>query len=162
MPYDTDEDISEMSGGTLRQKLEETLEQNKSLRGELTGLKAQEVIQQHGLSLVKPTDLDGVDIGQLEERAREIHEDRRGQQEELARDLLARRGFEGDELDRQVEDFLGPAPDSSSHTDAEAFDRARQVGAMSGQPTPAINPEKLTGVQAIEWALENKPSKRRR
>ncbi len=162
MPFDDEEDISTMSGGTLRQKLEETLEQNKSLRTELTGLKAQEVIQQHGLSLVEPTDLDGVDIGQLEERAREIQEDRRGQQEKLARDLLTKRGFEGDELDRQVEDFLGPASDSGSHADAEAFDRAHKVGVMSGQPTPVINPEKLTGVQAIEWALENKPSKRRR
>tara|TARA_R100000315_G_C5219618_1_gene131795 strand:- start:814 stop:1266 length:453 start_codon:yes stop_codon:yes gene_type:complete len=150
-----------MSGGALRQKLEETLDQNKSLSSELSGLKAQAVIQQHGLSLVEPTDLDGVDIGQLEQRALEIQEDRRGQQEKLARDLLAKRGFEGDELDRQVEDFLGPAPDSGSHADADAFNRARQVGAMSGQPTPAINPEKLTGVQAIEWALENKPSRRR-
>ncbi|MBF83486.1 MAG: hypothetical protein CL489_03315 [Acidobacteria bacterium] len=161
MPFDDNDDISEMSGGTLRQKLEETLEQNKSLRTELTGLKAQEVIQQHGLSLVEPTDLDGVDIGQLEERAREIQEDRRGQQEKLARDLLAKRGYEGEELDRQVEDFLGPAPDSGSHADAEAHDRARKVGAISGQPTPLNNPASLTGVQAIEWALENKPSKRR-
>ncbi len=160
MPPD-DEDLSTMSGGALRQKLEETLDQNKSLSSELSGLKAQAVIQQHGLSLVEPTDLDGVDIGQLEQRALEIQEDRRGQQEKLARDLLAKRGFEGDELDRQVEDFLGPAPDSGSHADADAFNRARQVGAMSGQPTPAINPEKLTGVQAIEWALENKPSRRR-
>ncbi len=162
MPFDDEEDISTMSGGTLRHKLEETLEQNRSLTSELSGLKAQEVIQQHGLSLVEPTDLVGVDIGQLEERAREIHEDRRGMQEKLARDLLAKRGFEGDELDRQVEDFLGPASDSGSHADAEAFDRAHKVGVMSGQPTPVINPEKLTGVQAIEWALENKPSKRRR
>ena len=160
MPPD-DEDLSTMSGGALRQKLEETLDQNKSLSSELSGLKAQAVIQQHGLSLVEPTDLDGVDIGQLEQRALEIQEDRRGQQEKLARDLLAKRGLEGDELDRQVEDFLGPAPDSGSHADADAFNRARQVGAMSGQPTPAINPEKLTGVQAIEWALENKPSRRR-
>ena len=160
MPPD-DEDLSMMSGGALRQKLEETLDQNKSLSSELSGLKAQAVIQQHGLSLVEPTDLDGVDIGQLEQRAQEIQEDRRGQQEKLARDLLAKRGYEGDELDRQVEDFLGPAPDSGSHADADAFNRARQVGAMSGQPTPAINPEKLTGVQAIEWALENKPSRRR-
>jgi len=160
MPPD-DEDLSTMSGGALRQKLEETLDQNKSLSSELSGLKAQAVIQQHGLSLVEPTDLDGVDIGQLEQRAQEIQEDRRGQQEKLARDLLAKRGYEGDELDRQVEDFLGPAPDSGSHADADAFNRARQVGAMSGQPTPAINPEKLTGVQAIEWALENKPSRRR-
>ena len=160
MPPD-DEDLSMMSGGALRQKLEETLDQNKSLSSELSGLKAQAVIQQHGLSLVEPTDLDGVDIGHLEQRAQEIQEDRRGQQEKLARDLLAKRGYEGDELDRQVEDFLGPAPDSGSHADADAFNRARQVGAMSGQPTPAINPEKLTGVQAIEWALENKPSRRR-
>ena len=160
MPPD-DEDLSTMSGGALRQKLEETLDQNKSLSSELSGLKAQAVIQQHGLSLVEPTDLDGVDIGQLEQRAQEIQEDRRGQQEKLARDLLAKRGYEGDELDRQVEDFLGPAPDSGSHADADAFNRARQVGAMSGQPTPAINPEKLTGVQAIEWALVNKPSRRR-
>ena len=160
MPPD-DEDLSTMSGGALRQKLEETLDQNKSLSSELSGLKAQAVIQQHGLSLVEPTDLDGVDIGQLEQRAQEIQEDRRGQQEKLARDLLAKRGYEGDELDRQVEDFLGPAPDSGSHADADAFNRARQVGAMSGQPTPAINPEKLTGVQAIEWALENKSNRRR-
>jgi len=160
MPPD-EEDLSMMSGGALRQKLEETLDQNKSLSSELSGLKAQAVIQQHGLSLVEPTDLDGVDIGQLEQRAQEIQEDRRGQQEKLARDLLAKRGYEGDELDRQVEDFLGPAPDSGSHADADAFNRARQVGAMSGQPTPAINPEKLTGVQAIEWALENKSNRRR-
>ena len=160
MPPD-DEDLSTMSGGALRQKLEETLDQNKSLSSELSGLKAQAVIQQHGLSLVEPTDLDGVDIGQLDQRAQEIQEDRRGQQEKLARDLLAKRGYEGDELDRQVEDFLGPAPDSGSHADADAFNRARQVGAMSGQPTPAINPEKLTGVQAIEWALENKSNRRR-
>ena len=110
---------------------------------------------------MEPTDLDGVDIGQLEERAREIQEDRRGQQEKLARDLLAKRGYEGEELARQVEDFLGPVPDSGSHADAEAFDRARKVGAMSGQPTPLNNPASLIGVQAIEWALENKTSKRR-
>ncbi|MBO59907.1 MAG: hypothetical protein CL440_06855 [Acidimicrobiaceae bacterium] len=161
MPFDDEDEISQMSGGALRQKLEQTLEENKLLASELSGLKAHEVISEHGLSLVEPTDLKGVDISQLEQRAREIQEDRRAQQEKLARDLLAKRGYEGEELESQLQDFLGSEPVAPTHADAEAITRAQQVGAVSGQPTSIINPETLSGVAAIEYALEQKENKRK-
>ena len=79
----------------------------------------------------------------------------------MARDLLAKRGYEGEELESQLQDFLGSEPVAPTHADAEAITRAQQVGAVSGQPTSIINPEALSGVAAIEYALEQKENKRK-
>ena len=145
---DLDEDYEEESGSTLRQKLESTLKENQQLTNELSGLKAKELISEHGYGLVKPEDLQGVSLSEMAERAEVLQGERQAMQADLAKDMLAKRGLEGDELDKAVNDFL--APEAS---DAAAHSRAREVAAVGGVSTPANNTQNLMGLDAIDAAL---------
>ena len=101
---DNDYGVDE-SGSSLRQKLEETLEENRRITTELSGLKASSLIEEHGYGLVKLEDLDGVALDEMADTALKLQEERQVQQVDLARDMLARRGLDGADLDKAVEDF---------------------------------------------------------
>ena len=149
MDFDGDglDDVEE-SGSHLRQKLESTLKENKELASELSGLKARELITEHGYGLVKPEDLQGVNLSEMAERAEALQGERQAMQADLAKDMLAKRGLEGDELERAVNDFLAP----EAH-DAAAHSRAREVASVGGVSTPANNTQNLMGLDAIDAAL---------
>jgi hypothetical protein len=143
-----DESFEEESGSTLRQKLESTLKENQELTSELSGLKAKELISEQGYGLVKPDDLMGVSLSEMAERAEALQGERQAMQADLAKDMLAKRGLEGDELERAVNDFLAPeAQDTAAHS------RAREVAAVGGVSTPANNTQNLMGLDAIDAAL---------
>lgn len=149
--YDDDDDVDE-SGSTLRRRLEETLDRNKALTTELTGLKAKSLIEEHGHRLVKPEDLDGVEPDQMADRAQALQEERQTQQVDLARDMLAQRGLAGDELEAAVADFLSP----SSGQDTAAFGRVKETSAVGGNAARLVNPDALHGLDAIEFALQQR------
>ncbi len=143
-----DESFEEESGSTLRQKLESTLKENQELTSELSGLKAKELISEQGYGLVKPEDLTGVSLSEMAEKAEALQGERQAMQADLAKDMLAKRGLEGDELERAVSDFLAPeAQDTAAHS------RAREVAAVGGVSTPANNTQNLMGLDAIDAAL---------
>lgn len=143
-----DESFEEESGSTLRQKLESTLKENQELTSELSGLKAKELISEQGYGLVKPDDLTGVSLSEMAEKAEALQGERQAMQADLAKDMLAKRGLEGDELERAVNDFLAPeAQDTAAHS------RAREVAAVGGISTPANNTQNLMGLDAIDAAL---------
>ncbi len=143
-----DESFEEESGSTLRQKLESTLKENQELTSELSGLKAKELISEQGYGLVKPEDLTGVSLSEMAEKAEALQGERQAMQADLAKDMLAKRGLEGDELERAVNDFLAPeAQDTAAHS------RAREVAAVGGVSTPANNTQNLMGLDAIDAAL---------
>ncbi len=151
---DYDDDVEE-SGSTLRRKLEETLDKNRELTDELTGLRAKSLIEEHGHHLVKPDDLSGVELSEMADKAEALQQERTAQQADLARDMLARQGLAGEELDKAVADFLNPA---SGQTTA-AHSRAREVAAIGGDPTPLVNPDALHGLDAIQFGLQQKASR---
>jgi len=150
MPTDDYDEYETESGSSLRRKLEETISEKQELATELAGLKAKELIQERGYGLVKTEDLLDVDLNEMAERAESIQAERHDQQAYLARDILAKRGLTGEELDKAVEDFLAP-PDTVG--DVAAHSRTREVAAIGGTAAPIRNTENLMGLDAIDAAL---------
>jgi len=149
---DFEEDFEGESGSSLRRKLEEAYNDNRQLTTQLTGLTAKELIQEHGYGLVKVEDLLDTKLDEMAERAEQLQAERSGQQTDLARDMLAKRGLVGAELDKAVEDFLAPAGtgDVSAHT------RTREVAAIGGTAAPLRETSGLMGLDAIDHALRTK------
>ena len=149
---DFEDDFEGESGSSLRRKLEEAYNDNRQLTTQLTGLTAKELIQEHGYGLVKVEDLLDTKLDEMADRAEQLEAERSGQQTDLARDMLAKRGLVGAELDKAVEDFLAPAGtgDVSAHT------RTREVAAIGGTAAPLRETSGLMGLDAIEHALRTK------
>ncbi len=149
---DFEDDFEGESGSSLRRKLEEAYNDNRQLTTQLTGLTAKELIQEHGYGLVKVEDLLDTKLDEMAERAEQLQAERSGQQTDLARDMLAKRGLVGAELDKAVEDFLAPVGtgDVSAHT------RTREVAAIGGTAAPLRETSGLMGLDAIEHALRTK------
>tara|TARA_B100000131_G_scaffold228880_1_gene220657 strand:- start:3007 stop:3477 length:471 start_codon:yes stop_codon:yes gene_type:complete len=151
--YDEDDGQQvEESGSSLRQKLEDTLKEKNELARELSGLKADAIIKELGLSLVKPEDLKGVKLSEMTETAQTLHSERQAQQVELAREMLSRKGFEGEELDREVEAFL----DVPAGPDVAAHARVKEASQVGGTTAPVKDPRSLFGLDSIEAALAKK------
>lgn len=99
-------DLDKADGGTLRKKLEEALKENQTLAQENTTFKAQAAIEANGLSLVKPEDLEGVALDEIETKAKELQVQKEAAQLETVKSILASRGLEGDALESAAKDFL--------------------------------------------------------
>ena len=147
--YADDDGQEQESGSSLRQKLETTLQENKELTSRLSGYEAGAVISDNGYDLVKPEDLENVKPSEMADRAKELHEERQTQQVELARQMLSRKGFEGEELDREVEAFL----DVPAGRDVAAHARVKETSSVGGSTAPVKDPRSLFGVDSIEAAL---------
>ena len=147
--YADDDGQEQESGSSLRQKLETTLQENKELTSRLSGYEAGAVISDNGYDLVKPEDLENVKPSEMADRAKELHEERQTQQVELARQMLSRKGFEGEELDREVEAFL----DVPAGRDVAAHARVKETSSVGGSTAPVKDPRSLFGLDSIEAAL---------
>ena len=144
-----DGQVVDESGSSLRQKLEDTLKENKELTTKLSGYEAGAVISDNGYDLVKPEDLENVKPSEMADRAKELHQERQTQQVELARQMLSRKGFEGEELDREVEAFL----DVPAGRDVAAHARVKETSSVGGSTAPVKDPRSLFGLDSIEAAL---------
>ena len=111
-------DLDKASGGFLRTKLEEAIEQNKDLEKQVTTSRAVEVIGKNGYGLVEPGDLVGVPPDQVEVKAKELQEQRIGARTDAVRSVLVERGLKDEELESTLQGVLGdsgkpaPVPDS--------------------------------------------------
>lgn len=100
-------DLDKASGGFLRTKLEEALEENKDLSKQISTARAITAIGEHGYSLVKPEDLGGVPPDQVEARAKELQEQRIESRTEAVKSVLVERGLKDEELKAALEGVLG-------------------------------------------------------
>lgn len=152
----TNEVGNEESGSTLRAKLEEALAREREMASELARYKAAELITQKGLKYVTPEDLAGVPLGELEDRASKLQEERQKVFELAIRRSFEAAGIAGDELEAQVKAFMEgqiQAPAQSAPDEfTDAMRRASQVAQMGGAP-PARNPETMTSLEKIEAGL---------
>ena len=89
-------------------------------------------------------------LDKMSTKAEELQQERAGQQADLARDMLAKRGLQGVELDRAVEDFLAPGSGSG---DAAAHTRAKEMSTVGGSSAPLRDASGLLGLDAIDHAL---------
>lgn len=153
MPVNFDADLDEIEareGGKGLRKWAETVQaETRQTMSELATLKADKVIQEHGYSLVTAEDLAGTSLSELEAKAEAVEAEKLEAQKVLAKDMFARKGLEGEELDVAVEDFLKPAP-----TDTEARERVAEAARAGGIPTPLVDVTKLHGVEAIRHGLK--------
>ena len=150
--YADDDGQEQESGSSLRQKLEDTLKENKELTSRLSSYEAGAVISDNGYDLVKPEDLENVKPSEMADRAKELHEERQVQQVELARQMLSRKGYEGEELDREVEAFL----DVPAGRDVAAHARVKEASQVGGTTAPVKDSRSLFGLDSIEAGLAKK------
>lgn len=140
------EAAAKSGGGGLRARLEEALAAQRAAESELATLNAQQVIREHGLDLVEPKDLAGVEGDDLATKAQELQAQRLLAQEEAVRAFMARRGVEGD-LDQLIpalgKDAQGAPAGKPTNTAARA---ARQLG---GTPTGG-QPPSTEGLSALD------------
>ncbi len=100
-------DLDKASGGFLRTKLEEALEENKDLAKQVSTSRAETAIREHGYSLVKPEDLGGVPPDQVQAKAKELQEQRLEARTEAVKSVLVERGMKDEELEAALEGVLG-------------------------------------------------------
>ena len=117
-------DLETADGGTLRKKLEEALSTNRSLEQEVVTSRAEKAIREHGYSLVKPEDLEGVSVDEVEAKAKQIHEEKLNRRTETVREILSDKGLEGEQLDSAVEKFLAGEPVAPQGTTSDEPDFA--------------------------------------
>ncbi|HEX7099350.1 MAG TPA: hypothetical protein VF377_08905 [Acidimicrobiia bacterium] len=128
------EDFSQLDGSTLRAKLEEALAENRSLKKELATSRAKEILGSNGFSLVKPEDLAGVKLEEMEAKAKELQEQRLAERRAIVEDLLKAKGFEGDELKAEVEAWLsGGSGSREEPKDGGTEDGSWSTGLTGGQ-----------------------------
>ncbi len=149
MPDDfTDDELANASGSVLRQKLEQALKENRTLKGDVASLRAERLISEKGLSLIKPEDLQGVDPDELEVKALALHKEREDQQLDGIRTVFRRKGLDGDDLEKAVADFVGPEAEHD-----EALGRIRSTSSLAGAPVKLVNPENLHGEDLLKFAF---------
>jgi hypothetical protein len=120
------------SGSTLRQKLEETIRENRDLKGRLSEETAARIIGAEGLKFVKPEDLKGVAPEEVAAKAKELDEKRRQERETLLKETLAERGLEGDRLEAAFKALTNP---DGAAGDAQAA-RLHSLAGAGGSPVP--------------------------
>lgn len=156
MSIDLTENLDEVErkegGRGLRARLEAALAELKDSRQERASLKAEKVIGDHGLSLVKPEDLAGVSVDDLEERAKALQAERIEAQKDLARSVFAKKGLEGDELEAAVEDFIAPVTESNPTPEgAEELPDILEFGRMPGNVSDPRIPRLDEGMSGVDY-----------
>lgn len=161
MPLDFDiDEIEKTQGGKgLRRKLEEALKENQKLQSVAAAAEAEKVIGTHGYDLITAEDLKGVGLGEIEAKAAELQEQKQTERLETVKSIFAAKGYEGEDLDQAVEDFIGDQSQPAS--DGSKFRNVHESAAADGKPAPAVDVSKLHGVEAIAHALGQAEKKRK-
>lgn len=126
-------DLDKANGGTLRKLLEDALSANRSLEQEVVTARAAKAISENGYSLVKPEDLKGVGVDEVEAKAKQIHEEKLARRTETVKEILADKGLEGEALDQAVEKFLAGEPIAAENTGEVEPDFADLISVVGGE-----------------------------
>lgn len=140
----------EQTGSALRNKLESTLQENKTLAAQLGELKAKDVLREQGLDLVKVDDLKDIPVDEIETRAQSLQEERSAAQRDLVKTALQRQGVKDDELEDAVTAFLSGKAEAGKVPDN--VDQLHDLSRISGTPV-TTPPSQLHGFDAIQTAL---------
>jgi hypothetical protein len=150
LTYDSD-DLDEVErtqgGGGLRKLLEEALSENTKLSKDLGSLTADKAIEVHDWDLVKPEDLAGVAVDEIEAKGKELQGERLEAQKVIVTGMFVKQGLEGAELETKVNEFLDPP-----QTDDDKRNTARLASKTATGP-PGFDPSDLHGTAAIEAGL---------
>lgn len=143
------------TGSGLRKQLDKAIETNKALTERLVKLEAKELIETKGWATVKLEDFDGVELDGLEEHGEKLHAERVG----LVKDLFSKQGFEGDDLERQVQALLaGNLAQAQGESDDEptGAEGVRSLSSVKGEPPSRVSKAAdLHGLAAIEAAFSD-------
>lgn len=157
MAYDDDDldtELDQEDAKGLRGRLERAERENRKLKEQITVQTAQRLLADKGFDLVKPEELKGIDLKDLESKAEALQNERLDNARSVVRSRFMRQGLEGEDLEAAVDDFFGaPAPVTQEDRDfeeASAVARARQLPA--GTSAPRI-PADVHGFDAITAAL---------
>ncbi len=153
-------DLDKASGGFLRTKLEEAIQENKDLAKQVSTARAITAISEHGYSLVKPEDLGGVPPDQVEAKAKELQEQRIEARTEAVKSVLVERGLKDEELDAALEGVLGDSGQPvEPKTDLDPnFADMSNIGGQrpSNKATP---PDMIDGMANLTSHFEESASK---
>lgn len=143
-------DLTKADGGTLRKKLEETLEYARSLEKDLVTTKAERALSEHGRGLVTIEDLKGVAPHEVEDRVKALAEQKLEERKGVIRDILREReGVDGEELDALVEDFLGGRDEPAGEPEPDLTEVSKLPG-----DRPGLQP-KMPGMDDAMGNLES-------
>lgn len=149
MSDELDSEETTESGGSLRAKLEASLAENKTLAAELHQFKARDIITAKGLKHVRPDDLAGVSLADLEAKAEELEAQNAAADAEAVRRVLAAKGLDASAVDKAVTDLL------SGESTTETLDRIRSGGRIGGDPPGTNKFEGLYGRDKIYAAYSD-------
>lgn len=106
--HDDEDGEEDLTPKGLRKKLEDTLGQLREVTGQLQLERAAGIIKDKGFTLVKPEDLKGVSLEELEKKAEAVQAERNASKLEVIKDVLRGRGVAEESLDAEAEALLAP------------------------------------------------------
>lgn len=148
-----DEPFEGESGGQLRQKLEEALAAKAAMEAQVFTLSAEKVIGATGLKHVKPEDLVGVPLAELEVKAQEVEATKAAAAEALLKEAVKARGVSDDQIDQVLSQLLGAAEKSPA---SAAHDRLNQLGHIQGKPLGSIPDPVEPGLDRIKAGVASR------
>ena len=153
---DDSDDLDELDGHGLRGRLERELREKRNLEAQIVSMKAKEILAENGFDLVKPEDLKGAKLEELESKAKALQDDRLNTARAVVRNRLERQGLEGDDLEAAVDEFFGgEAPKTREQFDDEDAAAGRRARTLPvGNPAPRGDPDRLHGFDAIAAGLQ--------
>lgn len=137
----------------LRAKLEEALASNASLTEKLSVHEVKGVLEAKGYHLVRPEDLRGVPLQEVESKAEAIQKDRLEMQQQLTVDALTKLGIDPAEIERLTTES---AQRDQEPPEAEQLRRVRGLGRLGGEPAHGVDTTKLHGLNAIRAGMKAK------
>lgn len=149
---DTQVETGKESGGQLREKLEQALKDNASLRTEVLGYKASQLIAEKGYKHVTPEDLQGVDLDGIEAKAAEVEQSKAELEAQVLKRVLGDKFGDGVDVDAAINSLI------SGEGDGAALDRIRSVGKLQGEPVSrgAVDVSQLHGQELLRYAFSSK------
>lgn len=159
MAFEDENQFEDSDAAGMRKQLGKLGRDNKSMSERLARYEAQDLISTKGYTEVKPEELVGVAEDQREETAKKLHEERRGQKESLLREVYGEMYEDEEQIEEAVAAHLSGTKVREDHSTEEQVSRARTLGHQDAQRTPAVDPRKLQGEDAIAHAL-SQPNRR--
>jgi hypothetical protein len=145
------DDDGRESGSSLREKLSTAHSEIASLAKELVGYKAKDLIVEKGWLHVKPEDLAGVKLGDLETKGAELESSKAALKESVLKEVLEQQGVAGDDLAQAVQALVGKVASGDESTEAAA--RLRAATQVPGRTPGKLEQEGLFGASRIRAAL---------
>jgi hypothetical protein len=148
--HDDEEGDEDYTPKGLRKKLEDTVGQLREMTGQLQLERATRIIAEKGFTLVKPEDLKGVSLEELEKKAEEVQAERNTTKLEVIKDVLRGRGVADENLDAEAAALLAPP-----QADDPVFAHGNVMSTPGTPITGRADMETLHGRDKLEAAFRS-------